>query len=1168
MLTPVTQTSISLYQPGSDALNRFGDTDGLRFSRFKHCEKSALHHFSKRLADRILASREAEFADRRGAPVLISPAIKSVLTAGAALAWEVRRQLSFRLSYEVEIQQLRRRATVDEDFSLIDRKTERAQCINNAFSYDGCSLHDRSLIFIDDALISGTHFRESVRALRDHGGADPGRIVGAFLVSLDHASTFHDGYSIESHWNRLWPSQTDINEILSTWLKQQASLSPRCLRLLMNRSWSELRKHFESVLPADSGDFLRQIRANILADDFHRSPTYQQICEQFLHWMDTTQKSRNGRSCGLEDTKTRGRNGITGHEFLSLYEYDGASSRTCCQPGAFHHRFGRQFTIRETYSCLKYGDPVAVEFFAEKLAARICTILRNETDIDPNADTGQSPENPGDHIPHLTEGWAVAAPAYAFGLGCAMLLGERVATLLGLPLTRLLRREGTPGLYGNVANGELRHQQVRAGEYQVEHCGRHKLILIEDAIVTGANLSQLTKLCYNECDASDVLAICVVRVRSDDPSCEETLNASLLSDHNFDAVIHLLRNDEMPIVVRTAKVFLQLSAEQRTAALCQLTPEKLVELTNCFRFDLENCQQTQAAIDDVIQELHRRLAVDRKVVEFTPLFCLTEDCRGTSASRLKTLYSRFKYGDVHATEFFAEQMARLIQSQTDADELQSSVIAGTFYYRHPNAARHLASRVSELLCLPLLDIRRRNVFSGEFGALEDRTLREQVVRQNCFIAGGPSPEGRHVIYIDDAVVSGAHLSEHVMTLEEAGAFTVRPFVLLDLPTASLPTERIVNCDAVSTDQQLMEMLQQPETALLTRSVKMLLRLPPGNMERTLNLLSSERVFQLYDAMVAEGYAGFPEFQAAAAVLTEETAQRHTATQSPIDDLVKQQFRLGLLDVDGTLGPVLSPVPQEMLSELYWQLSEGMTIAIISAQPIAERGLTDYFLTPFRDFVVRRKYDPGPLSQLLLLPSDGAYLFAVTNEMTLANDGQPITNLGFSESQWRQLQRLVIGAANGLTTKVFLRGAYISLHFRSAVERRRAEDAIRRSVAGFVPKVELVHKAVPDAEKWVLHVRIAGLTKATGKSLALEHFRMRNRRSGGSSLNRSEILVAGDRMGTVAEELADNFMIVPGGTNIALGTTRHPMARTEYTNSGPLGLLSFFRANRASRECRG
>ena len=119
-----------------------------------------------------------------------------------------------------------------------------------------------------------------------------------------------------------------------------------------------------------------------------------------------------------------------------------------------------------------------------------------------------------------------------------------------------------------------------------------------------------------------------------------------------------------------------------------------------------------------------------------------------------------------------------------------------------------------------------------------------------------------------------------------------------------------------------------------------------------------------------------------------------------------------------------------------------------------------------------------------------------------------------------------------------------------------------------PKVEVRQSKTKDPTLYVLHLRMRGMSKAIGRSWVLQWYfkeHVRGLSAHESFLNRSTLLVAGDRMGDQEHHSSDREMMVLGATNLALGDEVHPWADGRYQGQCADGMLNFLKRNRIVLE---
>lgn len=604
------------------------------------------------------------------------------------------------------------------------------------------------------------------------------------------------------------------------------------------------------------------------------------------------------------------------------------------------------------------------------------------------------------------------------------------------------------------------------------------------------------------------------------------------------------------------------------AELAKLDAKELVRAVNdARRLELDLDPHYEAAftqLSDHVNQLSRQL----REIELLPFECLyvlddsnVEDFLLSDGAG----YSQLKYGNPQAINTYADRLAERIRSHFGPRlHTEPWVLASAAYYRTPNAASHLGQIIADKLKLPQADIRVRDTYSGEFGALTSSQLRRKIVEGTSIYVSNPDRvEGCHVIYIDDVYVSGAHLVDHCDRLMEEGALSVHPFAVFDVFSKTLTIEKALNYAKISIDEPepLLEILNDPEAPILTRTVKYLLRLEEAQLRFILDQLQDERIFSLFEAADAERYDRFEAFRPNIAILKEAALQRHLARMVPEEDLSQRSFKMMLLDYDGTLAATLQPLSEPMMNLLISYIEHGVEVAIVTMQPIGERGVLDYTIAPLKDYLARCGKPASLLQKLHLFPSEGAYYYRCGREGTIDVD-RPIYNLGFPLQERSSIYSRLSEQINGLYSKVFYRGAYVSYHFATLSDFETAKQRLQPVLDTMQPQLILHRKQCSDPNKIVLHVRLEGLSKAIARNHMLLHVKSTLERRLGHRIPREQILVVGDRLGQDPEEGSDTAMFVFGGVNLAVGDDACAGAYTHAVGKRERGTYDFLQANQA------
>lgn len=1118
----------ALHTVTKDTLDTFIARDGAAFSKFKYGDPDSIEYFAKGIAAQIWATHGTRLVTDPESFCILAPAYRKAPTSAVALSLQVAEVLSRDYGVTVESTHLSRNVLGSGDYGLLTTKKERESQIFGHFHYEGRPLTGRTVLFVEDALVSGAHYLETQRVLSEQAGLDLCNLHGYFIADV-HAETFtKEQYSVENLLNHLWIDRDLVHRLTEILQKPDSVITPRVLKLLLSEPWLQVR----SVLEEQQLHQVLSITHLATAEGLDQNTKYAENGAHLVEYArERLTRSKDAMGLGyafkVDDS--------TIHSFLK-------------DPVVDHEVFGPGRSLGEMYSLLKFGDRQALDYFAYILADSI--------------------RNQHFHGGAPSSEWGIAIPTYASGKGSAALLGERVAELLNIPVTWAIRQDITTTSYGGIGDATVRRNEVGASSFTLKGPIPKKAIVFDDSVVSCASMEMHLAVAGRE--IPECHAYTLVNVDSVNLALEEALNTSVIGENNLDSMALLLQNQDTILTIRMVKVMLKLPEEKLQILSLSLPANRLIEVLNVARKGELDQRDGFRNGFSVLQEITNERIRSRKGGEIAPyesIYILDTKDRAGIFKDFSEQFSLLKHGHVGATNLLSQELCRIIRARLGEDidtNPENWVVAATHYFRVPNAASNLGEAVAHSLGLPYIDMRAREIYEGEFGAISDREERLQQVSGNAFLTKPHEVNGKKVIFIDDVIVSGAHLQEHVNVLHNAGALRVKSFSLLDLSNPQLSVEHTLNnCGVEDSDlRTIIEILQDPEAPLLTRTLKRLLKLDTGGFLNVLAQLPSARVFDMCEKAFLEGYSSLPSMSQNYLFLEKDAQRRHIAVKPALQDAIGTNFKMMLFDYDQTLAPSLTVLKPDMIVELTHLLKRGVHIGIQSLQPIIDRGLIDHVLVPLRDYLASEREDLSILRRLHLIPSEGTSAFRPDNNGTI-DMSRPEYDIGFSPEKWEELcTRSLEGGIEARASKILRRGAYLSLHFRTLEDLQTSQKELEVRLADFLPQVRIAHKKTADESKHVLHIKAESASKAIGREYMLRTVAAEIERETGEKVARGEIVVAGDRMGPDPRDDDDSHMFVHGGVNLALGPTVRTGCFTEFQDMNEVGTLKFLRALRS------
>ena len=617
---------------------------------------------------------------------------------------------------------------------------------------------------------------------------------------------------------------------------------------------------------------------------------------------------------------------------------------------------------------------------------------------------------------------------------------------------------------------------------------------------------------------------------------------------------------------------LQLSSTQRSIFLECL---ELPVANHLYNMVSRSSLFLKPEVRDAVNQLADSMGARNRPVKqmtlppYETLFILDEQNADDFLKKEGMLYSELKYGKPEVIARFAEMIASRVRARFGEDMSQNPgdwVVASAAYYRSPNAASYLGEAVSVLLGLPLADIRTRGIFTGEFGSVDAPEKRcETVAGKKMYLSNPHLVSGKKVIYIDDVYVSGANLIEHESVLEDFGATKIFPYAIFDVASKNLTLEASLNYAFVSQHhpEPLLGIINSPETPVLTRTAKFILRLDQAGLTRFLEQLPDERVFEILETAEAEGYGDQEVFSNSFHKLMEEAQKRHNQHMRPLPDLFERDIRLIIADFDDTLAPEMTPLSDETMEHLCAFLDQGVSIAIVSLQPMTHGGLEQLVHQPLIRYLLRQKKSRSILRHLYLFANGGTVSYQYNDQGQLSLD-KPVYNTGIPFTQEKAIEKIVLNTVGHLATKSIHRGAYTSIHFKNAVHLEKGIQMLKDALSE-VPYASIFRTHTTTPGKYSIRVGQVDRPKIIAKSYIMKHLRQRISSRSDRPLLRSQILTAGDKMGYSQEENSDSDFFIFGGLNLALGKEARQGAYKTYLNLKSQGLNIWLKSYRREKR---
>jgi hypothetical protein len=255
---------------------------------------------------------------------------------------------------------------------------------------------------------------------------------------------------------------------------------------------------------------------------------------------------------------------------------------------------------------------------------------------------------------------------------------------------------------------------------------------------------------------------------------------------------------------------------------------------------------------------------------------------GTTVDRIR--YSRYKYGQTDAVDAFAADLARLAVAHcrefTDAETTVTAPASRVVpigadlladgVLRHLNHARTASRREPAVRA----KLHRFDVPAGDYGSV-DRTARRALLAAERISSIPELFTNRHVVVVDDLWVTGtsAEVTAAAVQRWQPASVTYLVIATVQPHLADLypEVEHELNHAAVDSLDALAELTRDGSVVVNQRVCKFVLSHPPADVAVWLTGVQPRFVWQLYSAVLAEGFSLAPEYRESVAVLTARVA---------------------------------------------------------------------------------------------------------------------------------------------------------------------------------------------------------------------------------------------------------------------------------------------------------
>ena len=508
------------FKVNSQNLNSFMEQEGKRYSLMKYGDAQSIEEYSKMLASQIWNEFGKELLDSPKDWLMVCPSYFKAPTAAVTLAKTTREILVRKHQVDLKIVSMHRKSTNDREFGELKTIEERQSYIVGNFYYKGESLNNKNLIFIEDALVSGTHYLETQKILKEQAGANLDKLHGFFIVEVENENLGDTNYEMEALLNYGWIDGKHLERLLPILKDEKTVYTPRMLKFIFGNS--DRTNFYSKQL---SFVELNKLYQTAYEENFLEKPKYKDLVENL----------RTSLSQQLAEKKQT-------LNLSSVYQLDEPTlDLIMTKKKIDHHLVKGKASLADMYSLLKFGDEHAIELFAHKVADKIKDTLLTTWPLDPQE-------------------WGLCTTGYVSVTGAADLLTRKISEIIGIPVIHSKRKESFSGSYGQINSVSERSKAV-SGKFYFSAPLRKHMIYIDDAVASGSHVQEYQDLTKSK-GAKTFHAFAIFDISSIDNSLENKLNHSMIKTNDGTMLAAILAQEHSPILLRTIKTILNF--ERRT----------------------------------------------------------------------------------------------------------------------------------------------------------------------------------------------------------------------------------------------------------------------------------------------------------------------------------------------------------------------------------------------------------------------------------------------------------------------------------------------------------------------------------------------------------------------------------------------------------------------------
>lgn len=259
--------------------HKFSSMDKLPFaaadySKLKFGSDSVAHKFGKDLAYKFFVEHSAELLTQNC--VVIPSPYNYVENAATVMARHFTNELNHLLvnanGAHAEWSIIHRKVSYTNDYGFLTKQKRRELIDNDLFFLNKEFLEGKTLIFVDDVCITGTHEDKLVEILDKNGLTN--RTFFAYFGKYEKGEV---GADIEAQLN--FAGITNVGDFVELSREPDHHLIVRPIKFMLSQSTDD----FATAIQAMDDSFARKMYYGCVGEGYNRIPKYQDNFQQLMH---------------------------------------------------------------------------------------------------------------------------------------------------------------------------------------------------------------------------------------------------------------------------------------------------------------------------------------------------------------------------------------------------------------------------------------------------------------------------------------------------------------------------------------------------------------------------------------------------------------------------------------------------------------------------------------------------------------------------------------------------------------------------------------------------------------------------------------------------------------------------------------------------------------------